>query len=158
MFLGLDLGTTNVKAVVVGKNGKVLAEGSTGIRLFHIGDGGVEQDIEEIWAATVAAIRKATRGISTKEIRAVGVSSQGGALQVLDQRGKPVGRVISWLDQRGKPYAEELTKKLGCDWFVKRVGHRGAGLAIGQMMRLRAESKGKGLALKRFGLVGDVIV
>src|SRR3954468_1559962 len=158
MFLGLDLGTTNVKAVVVSKTGKLLGRGSTGIKLFHIGDDGVEQDIEEIWAAMVDAIRQATRGISAKEICAVGVSSQGGALQVLDQRGKPIGRVISWLDQRGKPYAEKLTKKLGRNWFVKRVGHRGAGLAIGQIMKLRADSKRKRFAQHAFGFVGDIIV
>jgi xylulokinase len=143
---------------VVARSGQVLAEGSIPIKLFHVGDGGVEQDIEEIWAATIAAIRKALWGISAKQIRALGVSSQGGALQILSERGKPIGRVISWLDQRGKPYAEKLTAKFGRDWFATRVGHRGAGLAIGQLLRLRADPKQRLTHQHPIGLVGDLIV
>jgi sugar (pentulose or hexulose) kinase len=148
--IGIDLGTTNVKAVVVSERGKILGEGSKPVQLFHVEHGGVEQDIEEIWNGTVASIRQATRAIKTTKIRAVGVSSQGGALQMLDKNGKPKRRVISWLDQRGRPFDRKSTAELGKDWFVARVGHRGAGLAVGQFMRLKPKN--------RIGFVGDVIV
>src|SRR5712675_3064547 len=113
MFLGIDLGTTNVKALVTSESGEALGAGASAVQLFHLEDGGVEQDIEEIWAATVAAIRQATSGVKAAEIRAIGVSSQSGALQVLDAERKPVGRVISWLDQRGRPFNDALTTELG---------------------------------------------
>src|ERR1041384_586967 len=116
MFLGLDLGTTNVKAVVVSERGKILGEGSRPIQLFHVGHGGVEQDIEEIWHATAAAIRQATSKTSRTKIRGVGVSSQGGALQVLGRNGKPRGRIVGWLDQRGRPFDRKLTQELGKAW------------------------------------------
>jgi xylulokinase len=150
MYLGLDLGTTNVKAVVASEAGKVLGEASRAVRLIHRGHGGVEQDIEEIWRAAVMAIRQATKRIRASGIRAVGISSQGGALQMQDKRGKPKGRVISWLDQRGGPFDRALTEELGKDWFVERVGHRGAGLAVGHLMRLKPKG--------RIGFVGDVVV
>jgi xylulokinase len=150
MYLGLDLGTTNVKAVVASAWGKILGQVSKPVRLFHVGLGGVEQDIEEIWNAVVSATREATRGVRRNKIRAVGVSSQGGALQVLDRNGRPKSRVVSWLDQRGRPFNRRLTEELGQNWFAERIGHRGAGLAIGQLLRLKPKN--------RLGFVGDVIV
>ena len=52
MFLGVDLGTTNVKALVVDADGRVVSQGSAGIERYCTPDGGVEQDVEEIWNAT----------------------------------------------------------------------------------------------------------
>ena len=56
MYLGLDLGTTNVKAVVVEECGRVLAVGTAPVERFCTPDGGVEQDIEQIWKSTQTAI------------------------------------------------------------------------------------------------------
>jgi xylulokinase len=158
MLLGLDLGTTNVKALVTIDSGGVVAQGSCPIQLFHVGDAGVEQDLEEIWTATLSAIREAVRGINPGDIRAIGVSSQGGAMQVLNPLGKPLGRVISWLDKRGRPHDNTLTVELGRNWFVQRVGHRCSGLAIGQLQRLRQESPCWLAPPNRIGFVGDSIV
>ena len=59
LSLGIDLGTTAVKAAVVDAAGKVVAFGSAPTRLIT-GEGGlVEQDVEEIWLQAVAAVRDA---------------------------------------------------------------------------------------------------
>ena len=158
MFLGLDLGTSNVKALVTDSAGRPLAEGSCPVQLFHVGHGGVEQDIEEIWTATLSALRQVTRSVDPARIRAVGVSSQGGALQLLDAENRPWGRVVSWLDQRGQTDDQAVTRELGRDWFRQRIGHGCAGLAIGQWLRLRRETPGLAEAGHRIGFVGDVIV
>lgn len=157
-LLGLDLGTTNVKAAVVTPRGRLVALGSAPVSLHHVGEGGVEQDLEEIWRATIAAIRQATREVGAKGIRAIGISSQGGALQRFDAQGRPAGRVISWLDGRGQPDDEALTTALGRAWFAQRIGHGGSGLAIGQLLRLRREMPGATAAPNRIGFVGDAIV
>ena len=158
MLLGLDLGTTNVKALVTDFAGRPLSEGSCAVRLFQKGSSGVEQDIEEIWSATRTAVREAVRSVDASGIKAVGVSSQGGALQMLDARGQPSGRVISWLDQRGTFSGQTLTAELGQEWFAQRIGHCGAGFAAGQLLRLRKERPGLLAAPNRIGFVGDVIV
>jgi xylulokinase len=158
MLLGLDLGTTNVKALVTDFAGRQLGEGSSAVRLFQMGSGGVEQDIEEIWSATRNAVREAVRSVDASGIKAVGVSSQGGAMQMLDARGQPSGRVISWLDQRGAPFDDALGAELGQQWFAQRIGHGRAGLAIGQLLRLRQENPGPLTAPNRIGFVGDAIV
>ena len=148
MFLGLDLGTTNVKAVLVTRDGEVVARGSAPVSLRHVGSEGVEQDIEEIWAATLDAIGRLGDGLGA--VRAVGVSAQGGALQLLDGEGQPAGPVISWLDGRGRPYDQALTAELGGAWLAEHIGHGQSGISLGQLLRLR---HGGGI-----GYVGDVIV
>jgi xylulokinase len=152
MLLGLDLGTTNVKALVTDSSGRPLAEASRAIQLFHLGNGGVEQDIEEIGQATLTAMKDAVRSVDAAKIQAIGISSQGGALQMLDARGKPVGRVVSWLDERSGAFDAELTKELGHDWFAQRIGHGAAAVAVGQVRRLQQAKPA------RIGFVGDVIV
>jgi xylulokinase len=158
MLLGLDLGTTNVKAAVTDFAGRHLSEGACAVRLFQLGNGGVEQDIEEIWTATRTAVWEAVRSVNASGIKAVGVSSQGGATQMLDAQGRPVRRVISWLDQRGAPFDHALGAELGEEWFAQRLGHGRAGLAIGQLLRLRQENPGLLAPPNRIGFVGDVIV
>ena len=158
MLLALDLGTTNVKALVTDLTGRPLGEGACPVRVFHLGGGGVEQDIEEIWKASLTAVRQAVRAVEGSGIQAIGVSSQGGAMQMLDARGLPIGRVISWLDQRGSSFDDALGAELGQEWFAKRVGHGRSGLAIGQLLRLRQENPKSVAAPNRIGFVGDIIV
>ncbi|HEY5911365.1 MAG TPA: FGGY-family carbohydrate kinase [Verrucomicrobiae bacterium] len=158
MLLGLDLGTTNVKALVTDAAGKPLARGSCPVQLFRLPDGGVEQDINEIWRATISAIKEAVRTVDPKDIDAIGVSSQGGAMQVLDKEGQPLGRVISWLDQRGRTFDETLTQELGKTWFLERIVHGGSWLSIGQVLRLRKAQPALFDPPNRIGFVGDIIV
>src|SRR5664280_1717524 len=122
MYLGFDLGTTNVKAVVVDDDGRIVGTGSAPVDRFTTPDDGIEQDIEQIWAATCAVIRQATNGLDAAAIQAVGVSSQGGSLQLLDQRQCPVGRVISWLDSRGQPFDLKITRELGEEFLAEHIG------------------------------------
>jgi xylulokinase len=158
MLLGLDLGTTNIKAVVTELDGRVLARGSAPVQLFHTAAGGIEQDINEIWTAALLAIAQATKLVDASGIRAIGVSSQGGAMQVLDDQGQPVGRVISWLDSRGSADDEALTARLGRAWFIERIGHGRSGLAIGQLLRLGRQQPGLRQTDYRVGFVGDSVV
>jgi sugar (pentulose or hexulose) kinase len=157
-ILGLDLGTTNVKAVVTDRQGTVLGRGSVPISMSHPGAGGAEQDIEEIWSATQQALSRALAPVDRADVQALGISAQGGALQLLDANHRPLGPVISWLDQRGLLDDSALTDELGHDWFRTRIGHGCCGLALGQLLRLQRERPDWRRAPNRVGFVGDVIV
>lgn len=134
------------------------AEASRPVRLFHFGDGAVEQDLEEIWQATCAVLAQVSRAVNAAQIRAVGVSSQGGAMQLLNGHGQPAGRVIGWLDQRARAHDVALTEELGRNWFRRRIGHGCSGLAIGQLLRLGKEFPASLRPPRRVGFVGDSIV
>ncbi len=158
MLLGLDLGTTNVKAVVCGGDGGIIARGSAPCEVRCVGEGGVEQDIEDIWSAAVSAIRGAGEGADLSAVRAVGVSSQGGALQMLDGAENPVGPVISWLDGRAEPYTRELSEELGRDWFARHIGHGSFRIGAAHLLRFREECPELAEPPHRMAFVGDVIV
>ncbi len=158
MFLGLDLGTTNVKAIVVDRQGQRLADAAVPIALHYCEEQGVEQDIEEIWSAVLEAVRRVCATVDGHRLEAIGVSSQGGAMQFLDSQGRPVGRVISWLDPRGRPFDEVAVQHWGRAWLKGHVYRGCAGLAIGQILRIRQQVSHRLRADHRIGFVGDVVV
>jgi len=158
VFVGLDLGTTNVKALLVRADGRINARASAPVGLYHVAEGGVEQDIEEIWRAALTTLRALGEAADLSQVRALGVSAQGGAMQLLDARGRPVGRVISWLDARGRAYDEGMTRRLGREWFAERIGHASSGITVGQVMRLRDTQPDVVRPPNGIGYVGDVIV
>ena len=158
MFLGIDLGTTNIKAVVVSRDGRVVAAGSAPVDRRHTAGGGVEQDIEQIWRTTCQAMAQATRDTPRAAVEAVGVSSQGGALQLLDAIGQPLGPVVSWLDARGRPFDEQLMTELRGDFFARHVGCRSCMVSPGQILRLRQQTPEIMARAAGIGFVGDVIV
>ena len=158
MFIGLDLGTTNIKAVAVSADGRICARGAAPVELLYLDEGGVEQEIEEIWQAALAALCSLGESVNLSEARALGVSAQGGALQRLDEQGRPVGRVISWLDTRGRTYDDEFTQTAGADWLIRHTGHGHAATSIGQILRLRREDAESLDPPNAIGYVGDVIV
>lgn len=158
MLLGLDLGTTNIKALCVADDGSIVSQGSAPVGIQHQSDGAVEQDIDEIWQATLDAIGTAGKHADLSTIQAIGISSQGGAIQIRNDDGRCVGKVISWLDFRGQSYDECLTEKMGEDWFTPRVGHGGSAVAIGQVLRLRETNPDLLTWANCLGFVGDTIV
>jgi len=167
MFLGIDLGTTNVKALVVDRGGKIVAMGSAPVDRQCTPDGGVEQDIEHIWRAACEAIRAAVCGTAAPgcagapdraAIEAIGVSSQGGALQLLDADFQPLGPVISWMDGRGRPFDQSLLGQLGESFFAEHVGCRSCLITPGQILRLRQQSPEILEKAAGIGYVGDVIL
>lgn len=158
MYLGVDLGTTNVKALVVDDAGRTAGLGSGSVERWCTPDGGVEQDIEQIWSATGIALRQALGTVDPAGVRAIGVSSQGGALQWLDGQSRPLGRVISWLDQRGRADDLAFVSRYGAEFLGAHVGHGASAMTIGQVLRLRRQTPELLSPPNRLGFVGDVIV
>jgi len=158
VYLGLDLGTTNIKALAVNPQGKIVARGAQEVPLIHTPDGGVEQDIEQIWQATLKAIKSAAEKTDLADIKAVGVSSQGAAIQIRTTEGKCVGPVISWMDARGRPFDEKFQKRIGEKWLTQRMGHGVSAMSIGQSIRLREQDPELLAPPNILGYVGDAIV
>ena len=156
VYLGIDLGTTNIKAQIVAEDGSVISRGSAPVNIVYGADGAAEQDMEDIWTGTLAAVAQAVSGGHGSRVLAVGISSQGGALQILDAAGHRSGPVIGWQDSRGGPWDRELTARNGCDWFVRHVGMRKGFITSGQILRLR-EQKALPPGFK-LSWVGDFVV
>ncbi|WP_406397059.1 FGGY family carbohydrate kinase [Streptomyces uncialis] len=96
--VGIDAGTTAVKAVVLARDGEQLGWSRAPLRVTHHGDR-VEQDMDEIWSAVGDTVRAAVRDAGDGvEIVAVGVTGQGDGAWLVDGTGRPCGPATIWMD------------------------------------------------------------
>ena len=93
MLMGIDLGTSSVKACIADSNGTVISIGSTSYTFDVPKDGYAEQNIWDWWSATKTAILKALTKLDksqTANIRGIGLSGQMHGLVCLDRNGKQI--------------------------------------------------------------------
>lgn len=113
VILGLDLGTTEVKAGLVTLDGRLLALTRSGYELdARGGHGWAEQDPGAWWSAVVTAVR-ALHVTDATEIVAIGVDGHGPTLVAVDGRGEATRPAITFLDSRAGAEAHELTAATG---------------------------------------------
>lgn len=97
--LAIDQGTTNSKALLVDQSGKVLAQGSAPMGVHATSGGRVEQDADEVWASTCAAIEACLAGRPAPD--AVAISNQRESVLVWRRdSGRAAGPVLGWQDTR----------------------------------------------------------
>ncbi len=122
--LGIDVGTTGTKAILVDEKGRIVAKGYQGYGLVTEVGARVEQDASLWWKALVAAVRQACAGVEGSEVRALSLSTQGASSLLVDAEGEPLGMALTWLDGRATREAEELALALGADTIYRRTGWR----------------------------------
>lgn len=113
VFLGLDVGTSGVKAILVARNGDVVASATTPLTLFTPQPGWAEQDPVAWWDATVAAIVAVRRGRPDASIAAIGVSGQMHSSVFLDKSGDVIRPALLWCDGRTTAECAEITERVG---------------------------------------------
>lgn len=102
-LLGIDLGTSQVKALLCARDGRVLGQGIAEYSLRTPRIGWAEIDPEEWWRATGAAVRSATHhagGGADRDILCLAVVGQMHGLALTDSRGTALRPAIVWLDRR----------------------------------------------------------
>lgn len=104
MILGIDLGTSMVKAARFSLDGACLAVASRRSSPTAFGGGRIEQDFEEIVAVVGEVVAEACAGAPPPLV--IGITGQSDGLWLLDSNGRGVRRAVSWLDDRGNPYLE----------------------------------------------------
>ena len=122
MFLGIDVGTGGTRAVLVDREGHVVASASSEhapIRSEHIG--WAEQEPEDWWRAAREAV-SAVVAEATKagwEIQAVGLTGQMHGCVMLNAEGKVLRPALIWCDQRTQPECEWLEDKIGRERLIE---------------------------------------
>lgn len=106
MIIGIDAGTSVVKAAAFSDDGENLAVESQKTRLLYPRPDQVEQDLEEIVAAVGEVVRAVVED-SGETPDAIGLTGQGDGLWLFDGQGHPVRPGISWLDARANSIVEE---------------------------------------------------
>lgn len=113
--IGIDLGTSAVKALLVDREGQVKAEASKSYPLFHEHSGWSEQKPEDWVTGTVEALRELlkTSGVAPETVEGISFSGQMHGLVLLDGEGKPVRNAILWNDTRTTAECREIEAVLG---------------------------------------------
>lgn len=100
-ILAIDEGTTNSKAILVTRNGEIIASGSAPVPIEHPQSGWVQQDADKIWEATQKAMSACLAATPDTEIVAVGISNQRESILIWDRKtGEPLGPVVTWQCRR----------------------------------------------------------
>ena len=99
MFLGIDVGTSATKALVLDVDGSVVGTGQSGYAVSHPQPGWAESEPEDWWKAAAAAVREAAGGHAA-EIAAIGLSGQMHGVVLTDDVGQPLRPAILWADSR----------------------------------------------------------
>ena len=110
-FMGIDAGTSGVKAIIMDGGGTVKGEGYAACEVQMPRVGWAEQNPVMWWNACTAAVKQAVRASGCGgEVRAVGLSGQMQGTVFLDKERRPIGNCIIWLDQRAAKEAKEVNR------------------------------------------------
>lgn len=120
--LGIDLGTSGVKALVSDPAGGVLGRGVAGYAVRVPGGGRAETAPEDWWLATRTAVRVALAEAGRVTVAALAVAGQMHGLVLVDDRGAPLRPAILWLDQRAAAEAATYAE-LPCE-YTAVLGNR----------------------------------
>ena len=119
-LLGVDVGTTGAKALLVDISGRVVARAIHEYPLLTPRPGWAEQDPADWWRGTVAAIREvmAASGARPEEVRGIGLSGQQHGSVFLDQSHQVLRPALLWCDQRTAAQCAWIHETIGLDRVV----------------------------------------
>ncbi len=115
--IGIDLGTSAVKTILVNQNGDVCGEASKNYPLIRLKSGYSEQDPEEWINQTVHALSEliSLSRVDPSDVEGISYSGQMHGLVLLDQKDQVLRHAILWNDTRTTPQCMEISQELGED-------------------------------------------
>jgi glycerol kinase len=123
-ILGIDIGTSLTKAVIINQKAQIMASVSLENKLYYPRPGWVEQDPEEILDVTLKAVGEVFKNsrIIPEDIEAIGISNQMATTIFWNKyTGEAIGRAISWQDNRSLQICERLSQDFESE-IKKRTG------------------------------------
>lgn len=119
-LVGLDVGTTGVKALRLSPDGEVLARAELDYPLSIPQPGWAEQDPEDWWRAAEAALAE----VGAADADGIGLTGQMHGLVILDEQERVLRPAILWNDQRTASECAEIEARLGLHKLVRLAGNR----------------------------------
>lgn len=123
LLAGVDVGTTNIKAVIFEPDGRIVAEASAPTLIHYPQPGWAYYNPEEIWQSVARVLRQATGQLADPgRIAGLAVASVGEAGVPLDAHGQPTYDAIAWFDQRTQAQVDWLAETIGRDRLFALTG------------------------------------
>lgn len=123
LYIGIDLGTSAVKLLLMTENGKVEKIVSKEYPLFFPKPGWSEQNPEDWWNMTVAGIKELIVDCNKDEIAGISFGGQMHGLVILDKNNQVIRPAILWNDGRTTKETDYLNNIVGRDKLSKLTGN-----------------------------------
>jgi xylulokinase len=120
--LGIDVGTTALKAIALERDKGIVAQAEMPHELFSLQAGWAEEDPERWWTTTIESIRQLLKAIPAESIEAIGVSGMVPAMVILDASGTPLRPSIQQNDVRANVEVDELRADVDLKEFLSITG------------------------------------
>ena len=142
--IGIDVGSTNVKAVLVDPDGQVVADASRPLTTVHDGES-VGQDVDTLWSAVADAVAETTAAApaAAAQVGTLGVCSQYSSIVPVDADGAALAPLKMYLDTRGAGACWEVMERHP-DAFETWVAHHGippigGGLSLSHLLHFQLD-------------------
>ena len=123
-LLGIDIGTSGLKAAVFARGGEVIASASENYAVSYPQPGWAEQDPEAWWQAACTALKKLFSGtVRADEIAGIGIDGQSWSAIAVDENGRVLAPTPIWLDTRAKEICDRLNEKVGAERIFSLAGN-----------------------------------
>jgi xylulokinase len=124
-FLGIDIGTSGTKTLLIDDAGRVLAAATVEYPLSTPQPGWAEQEPRHWWEATQATVREVLQksGLSGGDIQGIGLSGQMHGSVFLDERGEVIRPALLWSDQRTVAQCDWITAAVGAERVVELISN-----------------------------------
>jgi xylulokinase len=158
--LGLDVGTSGVKAILVDERGRVKSDVSVALKLSTPRPGWAEQHPEDWWKASASAIRLVMRKarVDGADVLALGMSGQMHSSVFLDAGGAVIRPALLWCDGRTTEECREITARVGEDKLRDWVSNPALeGFTLPKVLWLRRQEPAAFQRLAKVVLAKDYI-
>jgi xylulokinase len=155
-LVGIDVGTSGVKALAVSPHGEVVAQTEVDYPLSTPRPGWAEQDPEDWVRATEAALAQLRERAGTPA--GIGLSGQMHGLVTLDSAGRVLRPAILWNDQRTGVETREIEDRIGLDRLIAMTGNRAlTGFTAPKLLWLRHNEPDVYARIARIALPKDYV-
>lgn len=125
-YLGIDLGTSSVKILAMDDNNHIIGDVSKEYPVYYPKDKWAEQNPEDWWNQTVAAVKELVKkyDIPADQVRGIGFSGQMHGLVALDKDNEVLLPSILWCDNRTERECEQITAQFGKEQLRELTGNQ----------------------------------
>ena len=135
LYLGIDIGSSSSKGVLVDQAGRIRDEAHVAHAVSRPRPGWAEQDAESVWWSDCVTLARELTSRATRPLTAVGVSGIGPCFLPVDGAGTPLRPAILYgVDTRAQREVAELTERFGADVILARGGSALSSQAVGPKM------------------------
>lgn len=157
--IGIDLGTSGLKSIVVNTDGKVVKEDHVKYETSHEKSGYSEMAPEKWYEATIESLNRLLSGEYAADIGGISFSGQMHGLVLIDEAGEVIRPAILWNDTRTSEECREIIEDIGLDSLLDQVQNTVLeGFTLSKLMWVKKNEPQNFEKIHKFMLPKDYVI